>query len=187
MSNICTDYLTDKDFLRHMIDHHQVAVDMSEQLKKVSDVPSMISFARDISYIQQYEIWIMKMILKFGLPNISCDRNNIHRWNPKYKVGCYYPKLSEDQNVKCEPHFFHTSRKMIKKINNINFLMHMIPHHQIAIDMSRRLLLHTNNPHMLEFANEIIKNQQSEIWQMKGLLQKLGGKNIPIQFHSTLF
>ena len=45
---------------------------------------------------------------------------------------------------------------------------------------------------MLEFANQIIKNQQYEIWNMKEALSKLKkishyDKKIPIQFHSNLF
>ena len=188
MNNICTKYLTDKDFLIHMIDHHQVAVDMSNRLLEVSDVPFMLDFARNISYIQTYEIWIIKMMVAYGIPNISQDNNNFMKWNPNYKVGCYYPNLSKDQDVKCESHFFHTSKKMLEHVSNIGFLEHMIPHHQVAVDMSRRLLLHTQNPHMQEFANEIIKNQQDEIWIMKSILLKLKGKShIPIQFNSSYF
>ena len=29
MANPCTDKLTDKEYLEHMIPHHQVAIDMS--------------------------------------------------------------------------------------------------------------------------------------------------------------
>ena len=33
-SNPCTDKLTDNEYLKHMIPHHQVAVDMSKLLQK---------------------------------------------------------------------------------------------------------------------------------------------------------
>jgi len=84
-----------------------------------------------------------------------------------------------------------SDKKMLENTNNINYLQHMIPHHQIAVNMSRILLLHTKNPYMLEFANDIIKNQQYEIWNMKEALSKLKnikpcGKMFPIQFHSRL-
>ena len=192
MNNICNKYLSDRDFLIHMIDHHQVAVDMSEQLKKVSNVPFMLNLARNISYLQKYEIWIMKMMVNSEIPNISSDNDEFTEWNPKYIVGCYYPKESEDSNAKCEMHFFIPDKEMLKKINDVNFLTHMIPHHQVAINMSRRLLQHSKNPHMLEFANKIIQGQQHEIWNMKGSLQKLrtikGYQNkIPPQFYSPLF
>ena len=190
MNNICNKYLTDREFLIHMIDHHQVAVDMSEALMEKSKIPFMISLARNISYIQTYEIWIMKMMVDFGIPNISIDNENFKIWDPNYKVGCYYPFLSKDDHVKCESHFFHPDKKMLEHTNNINYLEHMIPHHQIAVNMSRRLLLHTKNPHMQEFANEIIKNQQTEIWIMKSTLLKLKENKeckFPIQFNSPNF
>lgn len=183
----CMKYTNDKDFLEHMINHHQVAIDMSERLEKVSNVPFMLILARDISYIQKYEVWIMKMMLKFGIPNISEDNNIFEKWNPKYKIGCYYPRMSKDNYAKCHQHFFITDKEMLKHTNNINFLEHMIPHHQLAVNMARELLLHSKNPHMLEFANEIIKNQQYEIWYMKELLSKLKPKRIPLQFHSKFF
>ena len=187
MNSICNKYLTDLDFIKHMIDHHQVAVDMSEQLKRVSNVPTMLELARNISYTQQYEIWIMKMMVSKGIPNISVDNSEFVKWNPNYTVGCYYPKMSKDDNTTCETHFFKSDRQMLAHINDINFLQHMIPHHQIAINMARRLLLHTKNPYLLEFVNEIIKNQQYEIWTMKETLSKLKTDSIPIQFHSQLF
>ena len=34
--NICRGYLTDKEYLEHMIPHHQVAVDISIMLQKKS-------------------------------------------------------------------------------------------------------------------------------------------------------
>jgi uncharacterized protein (DUF305 family) len=208
-SNICTKYLSNKEFLIHMIDHHQVAVDMSNKLEEVSNVPFMIDFARNIVYIQTYEIWMMQLMVRGGIPDITCKAGGylpiasnadipcgsgeFEKWNPNYIVGCYYPKMSEDINVKCETHFFKVNNKMLKHVNNINFLEHMIPHHQVAVDMSRRLLLHTTIPYMLEFGNNIIKNQQYEIWLMKEALlrlkkgQPLGDLKIPDQFHSQLF
>ena len=35
------------------------------------------------------------------------------------------------------------------EINEHNYLEFMIPHHQVAVDMSKRLLLHTNNTYMM--------------------------------------
>lgn len=184
--DVCDKYLTDKEFLIHMIDHHQVAVDMSNQLMKVSHIPLMIEFARNISYLQSYEIWMMKMMIEYGTPMIYQGLIGAQRWNPNYKIGCYYPRKSEDIGVKCESHFFHSNPKMIAETDDINFLQHMIPHHQLAVNMSKRLLKHTNNPNMMEFANHIIKNQQYEIWKMKELLENLKNRDFPVQFHSSI-
>jgi uncharacterized protein (DUF305 family) len=51
----------------------------------------------------------------------------------------------------------------------------MIPHHQVAVDMSKRLLKHTNNDFMITFAYRIIRSQQEEISYMNNLLINMKG------------
>ena len=50
------------------------------------------------------------------------------------------------------------------------YLEHMIPRHQVVIDMSRRLLLHTKNPYLIHFCNKLIYSQEYEIFYMNSLL-----------------
>jgi len=52
------------------------------------------------------------------------------------------------------------------------YLEHMIPHHQVAVDMSERLLLHTNHSYLLYFARKLIVDQQAEIYMMNNLLKE---------------
>ena len=61
------------------------------------------------------------------------------------------------------------------KLDEKMYLEHMIPHHQVAVDMSKVLLKHTNNDFMIGFAYRIIRNQQNEINYMTQLLQNLKG------------
>lgn len=56
------------------------------------------------------------------------------------------------------------------KLSDLEYLEHMIPHHQVAVDMSRRLLLHTNHSYLLYFAKKLIIDQQAEIYHMTNLL-----------------
>ena len=56
-------------------------------------------------------------------------------------------------------------------LSDHEYLVHMIPHHQVAIDMSRRLLMYTNNSYLMSFCRELIINQQGEIFTMKHLLE----------------
>ena len=49
LKNPCTDYLTDNEFLEHMIPHHQVAVDMSDLLLPITKNPIMKHICRKIS------------------------------------------------------------------------------------------------------------------------------------------
>ena len=82
--------------------------------------------------------------------------------------------LSKSKDGSCNPLFFkpdeHMEHMEHMEINEHNYLEHMIPHHQVAVDMSKRLLLHTNNTYMMEFCRKLIINQQGEIYQMNNLL-----------------
>ena len=47
----------------------------------------------------------------------------------------------------------------------------MIPHHQVAVDMSKKLLKHTKNDFMIHLAYRIINSQQEEIILLNDLLK----------------
>jgi len=55
-------------------------------------------------------------------------------------------------------------------ITEIDFLKHMIPHHQVAIDISIKLLLYTINPYMISLAKNVIIQQRFEIIRMNDIL-----------------
>ena len=48
----------------------------------------------------------------------------------------------------------------------------MIPHHQVAVDMSKVLLKNTKNDFMIYLAYRIIRSQQAEIVMLDNLLNK---------------
>jgi len=58
-----------------------------------------------------------------------------------------------------------------KLITSDSYLKHMIPHHQVAVDMSKRLLLHTNHSYLMDFCRKLIIDQQYEIVLMTDLLR----------------
>ena len=60
-------------------------------------------------------------------------------------------------------------------LSDKEYLEHMIPHHQVAVDMSKRLLEHTRNDFMITFAYRIIRSQQEEISYMNNLLANTKG------------
>ena len=67
------------------------------------------------------------------------------------------------------------------KINDKSYLEHMIPHHQVAVDMSERLLLHTNHSYLMEFCRKLIVEQQGEIYYMNNFFMILGNtEKIPV-------
>ena len=58
------------------------------------------------------------------------------------------------------------------KLTDIEYLEHMIPHHQVAIDMSKKLLKNTKNDFMIYLAYRIIRSQSTEIVMLSDLLKK---------------
>jgi uncharacterized protein (DUF305 family) len=175
-SNICTDTLTNIEYLEHMIPHHQIAIDMSNLLAKVSHNPSMLHICRDITRKQSYEIWEMTM-MKQKLTDTMFHHAKWSIDNISTTLDIYNPIMSKSKDGNCNPLFFkpndHSKMMNNMKITDKSYLEHMIPHHQVAIDMSKRLLLHTNNSYLLVFCRKLIIDQQSEIYLMNNLLKNL--------------
>ena len=172
-SNPCTDDLTNLQYLEHMIPHHQVAIDMSELLIPKTNNPVMLLLCRDIIRKQGYEIWEMEM-MKRKLSDTMFDDTEFTPRYVKTKLDIFYPKLSKSKDGDCNPLFFKPNdhMKMMEnmEINDKSYLEHMIPHHQVAIDMSKRLLLHTNHSYLMVFCRSLIIGQQGEIFYMNNLL-----------------
>jgi uncharacterized protein (DUF305 family) len=57
---------------------------------------------------------------------------------------------------------------------DVAFVKGMIPHHQAAIDMARIVLEHGKDEQVKKWANDVIREQQREIDEMQGWLQKRG-------------
>jgi len=179
-SNPCTDILTDIEYLEHMIPHHQVAIDMSNLLLPNTQNPTMKHLCRDIIRKQDYEIWEMTMMKK-RLSNTMFSDN---KWDVDKEItilNSYYPLMSKSKDGNCNPLFFkpndHSTMMNNMEINDKSYLEHMIPHHQVAIDMSRRLLLHTNNSYLLVFCRKLIVEQMGEIFLMNNLLKNTSNYN----------
>ena len=173
-SNPCTDKLSDIEYLEHMIPHHQVAIDMSNLLIPSTKNPIMLHLCRDITRKQSYEIWEMTMMKK----NISDTIfSNSETWifdQKPTKLEVYEPIMSKSKEGDCNPLFFkpddHSKHMESMEVNDRSYLEHMIPHHQVAIDMSKRLLLHTTHSYLIEFCKNLIIEQQGEIFYMNNLL-----------------
>ena len=172
MTSICTDNLTDIEYLEHMIPHHQVAVDISIMLQKKTKSAKMQKILRELIRIQTYEIQMMKMMKKKFPEKVSEDINN----NKYIKTGSDFMKpnkLGLTQTY-CDPHFFdpeeHMKHMQHMKLDDKIYLEHMIPHHQVAVDMSKILIKNTKNDFMLSLAYNIIKSQQEEIIMLNNYL-----------------
>lgn len=179
-SQPCNDNLSDIDYLKHMIPHHQVAVDISLLLQKKTKNPYMLHILRKLIWTQNYEIKLMEeMILKLPKKDMSID--NIIMMKKYIKsIGDYtFPNKVGLTNTYCDPHFFdpeeHMKHLLHMDLNDKTYIEHMIPHHQVAVDMSKKLLKNTQNDFMIQLAYRIIHNQQEEIILLNDLLNE---KNI---------
>ena len=181
--------LTDKQYLEHMIPHHQVAVEMSKNLQRSSNSPTMLGIAWKIIWFQEFEIAWMKGYVNSSVPSITHDEQKGRSFMPGNLIDCYYPKNSQDLCVKpgtMDGIMFEPSMHKNKYVTDKAFLVHMIPHHQIAINMSHKLLKYTRDTRMMELAYKIIGSQQEEIWHMKTMLKNLRLFHSPLlQDHST--
>ena len=173
-SNPCTDDLTDIEYLEHMIPHHQVAIDMSNLLVPKTNNPVMLHLCRDTTRKQGYEIWEMTMMKN----NISDTIVSSDPWTVDEiptKLDRFEPITSRAKEGPCNPMFFkpndHSQHMKGMEITDRSYLEHMIPHHQVAIDMSYRLLLHTNHTYLIDFCRKLIIDQQGEIYMMNNLLK----------------
>jgi len=183
MTNPCTDKLTDLEYLEHMIPHHQVAIDMSYLLIPTIHDDIILHLCRDIIRKQKYEIWEMGMMMK-NISDSVFDDGDFTKDENKTKLDIYNPIKSKSKDGDCNPLFFkpndHSKHMEHMKITIKSYLEHMIPHHQVAVDMSRRLLLHTNHSYLMSFCRNLILDQQREIYYMNNLLEN------PNYFKSTL-
>ena len=173
-SNPCIDKLTDLEYLHHMIPHHQVAIDMSNLLIPNTKNATILYLCNNIIRKQSYEIWEMNM-MKQNISNTTFNDLHGNIDNIKTPLDNYYPILSKSKDGDCNPLFFkpddHSAHMEEMEISVKSYLEHMIPHHQVAIDMSKRLLMHTNHSYLMDFCRKLIIDQQLEIFTMNHLLK----------------
>ena len=183
-SNICRGFLTDREYLEHMIPHHQVAVDISYMHQKITKSPWMHEILRKLIFNQEMEIILMNKMLKSMPDNIT----SINMKDEGY-VRKYIPTISDFKSPNklgltktyCDPHFFdpnaHMKHMEKMKLTDKMYIEHMIPHHQVAVDMSKVLLKNTKRDFMIYLAYRIIRSQHAEIILLGEFLNKSSYKH----------
>lgn len=179
----CNEILTDDEYLEHMITHHEVAVDMSKTHLQHTTNPLIIDILIDVIRVQTFQIHLMEE--SQTELNIKSNKNTNIRSSPnayRYTQGDFTkPNIQHISDTYCDPSFFDASHsKNLHKMTDIMYIEHMIPHHQVAIDMSKRILESTNNNFIIDLAYKIIYSQQLEIFKLSELLKS---KNM---FESTI-
>jgi hypothetical protein len=169
----CRVFLTDEDFLKHMITHHQIGIDISVEHMKHTKNGYIMKILKELIRTQEYEVYMMNEILKRGIENVSIIIDD-QPFIPTVSSSVY-PNTISLTDTYCDPSFFnstihqhHQSKNMI--ITDTQYIHHMIPHHQVAIDMSKILLKHTKNDFLTNLCYGIIRGQESEIILLNNLL-----------------
>jgi len=172
-TNICNKQLTDNEYINHMITHHEVAVSMSESHLNNTTNPIILDILRDVIRTQKYEIYLMKssnmvnntnveLNDEMSMKNIQMDKSYIStQWD------FIKPNTPHISNTFCDPGFFNMSHnKDLHTMTDTMYIQHMIPHHQVAVDMSKKILQTSNNDFIIYLAYRIIRSQQSEITKL---------------------
>jgi len=166
----CNQELTDAEYIDHMITHHEVAVYMSESHLHNTKNPIILDILRNVIRLQKYEINLMK---DSKIINNTNNKFNHEMSNKNIKMDNSYrytqgdftkPNMPYLSNTYCDPSFFNISHnKNLHIMTDAMYIQHMIPHHQVAVDMSKKILKTTNNDFIMDLAYKIIHNQQLEI------------------------
>ena len=156
-----------------MITHHEIAVDISEKYQAHAKSDILRSIIRELVWIQKYEITLMKEILHHPIENVSITKNSTVY--VQSVVGSTFPNTTDLTKTYCDPNFFNTSSHINHmkhtKMTDTLYIEHMIPHHQVAIDMSKILLLNTTNNFMIGFAYRVIRDQEKEVLKLHDLMK----------------
>jgi uncharacterized protein (DUF305 family) len=178
----CRVYLSDEDFLKHMIPHHQMAIDISIQHIENTKSDIIMKILRELIWTQKYEVIIMLADLKHKTVNMSVIDTNQHFISTI--SSDMYPNVLGLTDAYCDPAFFsykknqhnqHTQHQQHSPEHNIvtdrEYILHMIPHHQVAIDMCKILLKNTKSDFLISLAYRMIRAQEAEIILLNDLLK----------------
>lgn len=143
---------SEKDFLREMIPHHQEAIDTSVLLFVSTADPELKILTKSIYEAQTAEILDMRLYFA--------------RWYNLIPTGAMYQAMMRDLNT-------ITGRE-----RDVRYVQDMIRHHEGALEMAQKVLTFEGlHEETVGLANDIIKNQNSEIEFMQRWLKKAGASN----------
>lgn len=112
-TNPCKQDMTDREFLEHMIAHHQVAIDISYRMLKFTKDQTIMLLCRNIIWSQKNQIMGMKMLWDFPMSYITNAPSKGYQCDQIYPFKYYYPKASNDSNARCSIMFFDPKEEHI--------------------------------------------------------------------------
>ena len=154
----------DLQFIDQMIMHHEGAIMSSEHMIADSERPELRQLAEDIEKSQSEQIEQMRAWRDewYG------DAERTLRVMDSAQMD----EMMGDGHI--EGMMGSSMQEMMgRDMTDAMFLRMMIPHHQIAVEMSERALEEAEHPELKEFAQKIIDEQSAEIELMQGYLMEL--------------
>ena len=146
----------DLQFIDSMTHHHQGAIMMSEMALQKTTREELKPFLRKIIEDQKKEIERMK---EWRDKWYSGKPSALNMEMPGMMMGS--DKMKDGSHMK-------DMQAMSGKDFDTHFIDMMVPHHEGAVAMAKDALQKAEHPEIKTLANEVIKEQESEIKQMQG-------------------
>ena len=150
-----------------------MAIDISIQHIKNTKSDIIMKVLRELIWTQKYEIVMMMEELSHKTENVS--EITINQAFIPTLSSSIYPNVIGITDAYCDPAFFnsnmqkhHNQHNMIK--TDEQYIRHMIPHHQVAVDMCKILLKHTKSDFLIYLSYRMIRGQESEIILLNDIL-----------------
>ncbi len=154
----------DLQFIDQMIMHHQGAIMSSEHMISDSERPELRQLAENIQesqseQIEQMQAWRQEWYgddeRTFGMMNPTQMEEMMGEGHMEAMMGGSMQEMMGGDTT------------------DTMFLRMMIPHHQLAIEMSEEALDEAEHPELEELAQTIIDEQSAEIELMRGYLEEI--------------
>lgn len=147
----------DAMFVNGMIPHHQAAVDMAELARERAEHAEVRELADDIIASQNAEIKQMQAM-----------QSDLAETDASAMSDSMMKSMNDDAAE-------------LEKAENFDkaFLLAMIPHHEMAVTMSKAVQANGKDPEVDALATSIIAAQQREITEMRAWLKDWYGATAP--------
>ncbi len=154
----------DLQFIDQMVMHHQGAIMSSEHMISDSERPELRKLAESIQESQSEQIeqmqswreeWYGDTERTFGMMDPARMEEMMGEEHMEEMMGGSMQEMMGGDTT------------------DAMFLRMMIPHHQLAIDMSEQALDEAEHPELKELAQTIIEEQSAEIELIQGYLEEI--------------
>ena len=160
----------DLQFIDQMIIHHQGAIMSAETMVAGSERSELRQLSENIQKSQAEQIEQMRTWREEWYPDAG----------PTFEMDpTQMNEMMGDDQMQEMMGDEHMQEMMGSDGTDAMFLRMMIPHHQLAIDMSEQALEHSEHPELKELAQQIIDEQSAEIELMEGYLEEIDAGNGP--------